>query len=185
MIIRLHEIPEDGKAFSWSHETAEINAVLADLIGQKAYKAEFFIRPINSRDFEMTGFIKTEIPEQCSRCGIDFEFGVNHSFREILIPTQPLGRTGKYARVNHLSDAEQNGPSVCEYAPDETFDMGEYLHEQVAINVPFNPAPPETDKGDCRLCGIQVRGRNFGYDEEIPQEKPQSPFSVLKNLKLQ
>lgn len=185
MKIRLRDIPEEGKSFSWNRQTAELNAILADLIGTTPHKAEFFIRPMNHRDFEMNGFIQTEAPDQCSRCGIDFNFKINQSFREILIPHQPEDRTGRYARVNHLSDVVDAGPSVCEYGSDEQFDMGEYLHEQIAISVPFNPAPEETPEGDCRLCGIKVKGKTFGYTEEMPEEKPESPFAALKNLKIQ
>lgn len=185
MKIRLIDIPEDGKAFVWSRETAELNAVLADLIEDRPYRAEFFIKPINHRDFELTGTIKTGLPEQCSRCGLDFDFKVDESYQEILIPYQPGDRTAKYAKVNHVSEAEQSGPGVQEYATDDTFDMGEYLHEQVAIALPFNPAPPENENGDCSLCLVKVRGRTFNYDEQMPVEKPQNPFAVLKGLKLQ
>lgn len=185
MRIHLADIPEEGKAFLWTRETSELNAVLQDLVGSLDYRAEFFIRPINNRDFELTGQIRTQAPEQCSRCGIDFNFPIQQKFHEILIPHQPEDRTGRYARVNHLSDAADKGPDSIEYDSSLSFDMGEYLHEQVGIAVPFNPAPPETEKGDCRLCGVQVKEGNFGYDEALPTEKPQNPFQVLKNLKLQ
>lgn len=184
MKIRLHEIPEDGKSFSWSRETGELNHVLADLIGQEDYRCEFFVRPLNSRDFALTGLIQTSAPEACSRCGDAFKFTVRTDLNEILIPHQGMDRTGRYSRVNHLSESEESGPSVSEYAVDHTFDMGEFVHEQIAIALPFNPAPEETAGGDCSLCGIKVRGRSFGYDEEMPTEKP-NPFAALKGFKVQ
>lgn len=184
MKIRLHEIPTEGKAFLWNRETAEINQVLFDLIGEAPYTAEFFIKPLNKRDFEMTGSVKTQVPDLCSRCGIDFKFPVNVKIREILIPYQPDDRTSKYSRVNHLSESEEGGPSVVEYDSDETFAMGEYLHEQIAIAVPFNPAPPVKEDGDCSLCERPVVGVSFNYEEELPEERPESPFSALKNLKI-
>ena len=185
MRINLHEIPEEGKKFLWNEKTKEINRALEDLIGSSAHVAEFFIKPINSKDFEMTGSIKTQLPESCSRCGLDFCFPVSQKFHEIIIPAQPEDRTGKYAKVNHISEAVISGPSVAEYGENETFEMGEYLHEQVAIALPFNPAPPEKANGDCSLCDIPVRGKTFAYNEEMPEEKAESPFEVLKNLKLQ
>jgi uncharacterized protein len=186
MRIRLHEIPEDGKSYLWTTETGELKAALKDLIGTSPYKAEFFIKPINGKDFQLNGTLKTGLPEQCSRCGIDFEFAINITFFEILIPRQPDDRTGHYAKANHISEmvTESGGTSSTEYDLDESFNMGEYAHQQIAITIPFNPAPPETDKGDCSLCGIVVRGRSFDYIEEMPEEKPQSPFAALKNLKL-
>jgi uncharacterized protein len=124
------------------------------------------------------------IPETCSRCGIDFKFDINQKFHEILIPHQPDDRTGKYARVNHVSEATQEGPSVTEYAANYNFNVGEYLHEQVAIALPFNPAPAEKANGDCSLCDKPVRGKTFSYTEDMPQEKTDNPFEVLKNLKI-
>ncbi len=182
MRINLHEIPEEGKKFLWNEKTKEISRELEDLIGPSAYTADFFVKPINSKDFQITGTIKTQMPEACSRCGIDFNFPVNQSFHEILIPAQPDDRTGKYAKVNHISEAATSGPSVAEYGANQTFEMGEYLHEQVAIALPFNPAPPEKPNGDCSLCDIQVRGKVFTYNEEMPEEKAANPFEVLKNI---
>lgn len=183
MRINLSEIPEEGRSYVCNRKTGELNAILKDLIGTAAYEAEFFIKPLNSKDFEMNGEIRTELPEDCSRCGIDFQLKINPSFREILIPRQTETRTGKYAKVNHISEAAESGPSVVEY-DGLVFDMGEYLHEMVAFAAPFNPAGPEDEKGDCSVCGISVRGRSFGYTEEMPAEKPESPFAALKNIKL-
>lgn len=185
MRLKLHEINEEGKAFKWTRQTAELNESLRDLIGERPYFCEFFVKPLNNRDFELSGEIRTQAPELCSRCGIDIEIPLRVKFREILIPKQPEDRTGRYARVNHLSDAGDEGPSVAEYDLDATFDMGEYLHEQVGLEIPYNPAPPENADGNCEDCGLQVRGQSFGYTEEIPLEKPESPFAALKNLKLQ
>ena len=184
MRINLHEIPEEGKKFLWNEKTKEITRELSDLIGSSAHIADFFIKPINSKDFQVVGTIKTQLPEACSRCGKDFEFPVHQKFHEILIPAQPEDRTGKYAKVNHISEAAVAGPSVTEYGANQTFEMGEYLHEQVAIALPFNPAPPEKANGDCSLCDIPVRGRVFTYNEDMPEEKVENPFEVLKNLSL-
>jgi uncharacterized protein len=185
MRIKLHEIPEDGKSFSWNQKTGEISRTLEDLIGRADHLAEFFIKPINSKDFEMTGSIQTKVADDCSRCGLDFTFPVNQKFHEILIPKQPEDRTGKYAKVNHISESETSGPSVTEYDANMVFEMGEYLHEQVAIALPFNPAPPEKANGDCSLCDKPVRGKLFVYNEEMPEEKTPKPFEVLKNLKIE
>lgn len=183
MKIQLSDIPEEGKTFISTPKTGELNLILKDLIGNAPFHAEFFIKPMNSRDFEMSGSISTTLPEDCSRCGIEFQLKIQPTFREIIIPHQEIDRTGKYTKVNHISEALEDGPSVVEHNG-LTFDMGEYLHEVVAIAAPFNPVGPENEKGDCSICGIRVRGRNFGYNEEIPAEKPESPFAALKNIKL-
>lgn len=183
MRINLTEVPEEGRAYVWTSQTGEINALLTDLIGNTPYTADFYLRPLNSRDFELTGTIKTELPEQCARCGIDFQYPVNSKFHEILIPKQNQPRGSKYSKVNHVSDLPEGGPDTSEYEG-HLFEMGEYLHEVVALAAPFNPAGPEDEKGDCSICKIPVKGRSFSYDEAMPEEKPLNPFSVLKNMKI-
>lgn len=183
MKINLAEIPEEGKSFVVNNKTAELNSVLKDLIGELPHRAEFFIRPLNARDFELTGTIETELPSECSRCALDFNLKINQPLNGLIIPRQEDVRTGKYAKVNHISEALTDGPVTAEH-DGLIFDMGEYVHEAVAIAAPFNPVGPENEKGDCSVCGIRVRGRSFGYDEVMPTEKPESPFAALKNIKL-
>ncbi|MEN0059880.1 MAG: DUF177 domain-containing protein [Bdellovibrio sp.] len=183
MKINLTEIPEEGRSYQWNTQSGELNQVLLDLVGKKAHTTEFFIKPLNSRDFELIGTIQTSLPEQCSRCGIDIDFPVNEKFHEILIPKQSQPRNSKYSRVNHLSDLPTGGPEVSEYEG-HIFDMGEFLHEVVALAVPFNPACPEKEQGKPDGCRFPVKDEGFVYDEPMPLEKPQNPFAALKNIKL-
>lgn len=184
MKINLFEIPEDGKQFEWTNKKAELAEVLADLIHEKTFKIEAYIRPLNSKDFEMTGTIKTMAPEQCSRCALDFDLDIDVRFQEIMIPHQPGDRTGKYARVNHLSDIHhEDRPSVVEYFANGDFDIAEYLHEQIALMIPFNPAPAEDKAGKCSLCHIPIQGQSFGFEDQMPETRANNPFEILKNLK--
>lgn len=181
MIINLLEIPNEGKLFVCNNQTAEFNEVLYDLIQNTTYQTEFTIRPLEQGTFELTGFVKTELPEQCSRCGLDFQFKVDEKFKEMLLPELDQPRNSKYAKANHFSDLHHEGPSVTEYQGHH-FNMGEYLHEVVALSAPYNPCAPVDIKGKCSICGINVFEKTFNYDEDF--EKPESPFSVLKNIKL-
>ncbi|MGZ3770545.1 MAG: YceD family protein [Bdellovibrio sp.] len=183
MKINLTEIPEEGRSYQWNSQTGELNSVLMDLIGKTLYETEFFIRPMNSRDFEVTGTVQTKLPEQCSRCGIEFALPINVKFHEFLIPKQDNPRGSKYSKVNHVSDLPEGGPDVTEYEG-HLFDIGEYIHEVVAMASPYKPVGPEDENGDCSICKIPVRGKTFGYDEKMPEEKPANPFAVLKNFKV-
>ena len=185
MKIRLGEIPEEGRSYVWNTQTGEISHVLEDLIQDQVYQTDFFIRPINSKDFELSGKIATRTTDLCSRCGIDILFPIKANFREILIPPQPEDRTGKYTKVNHVSEINEDGPHSTEYGSNQSFDMGEYLHEIVALCIPFNPAPPPDEKGNCSDCGISVPAEVFKYDEKIEPDVNSNPFDSLKNLKLQ
>ena len=182
--IRLSEIPEEGKSYLWNRETSELNKALEELVKDQKYEVSFFIKPLNTHDYSMTGTIKSQLPTDCSLCGLDFKLPVSIKINEILIPAQTSERKGHYAKVNHLSDAEGNSSTqALEYAENLNFDMGAYVHEAIAITIPFNPMPDTDEKGDCRTCGLNQKTHNFGYDEAMVDQKP-SPFAVLKNLKV-
>lgn len=183
MKIRLFEVPEEGRSYTWSSQSGEINEILADLVGRQTYEVQFYLRPINSRDFELTGSIRTRVPELCSRCGDDIFVAIQARFHEILIPPQPEERTGKYAKVNHVSEIEDSGPESCEYDRQGQFDMGEFLHEVVAINTPLYPSPAADGNGKCGECRRVINPEPLMYEEKITPGP--NAFAPLKNLKLQ
>ncbi len=182
MKIRLKDVPDLGATYHMTRKTGELTDSLSDLIGAKPYEVHFFIKPLaDDTNFEFRGSIKTASGELCSRCGDDFVFSIDQTFKELLIPGADLPRDGFYAKPNHISDLSNDGPSVVEYRGD-SFDLGEYLHEVVGMEIPFNPVPAEDKDGNCSQCHLFVRGKSFDYHE--PFEKPESPFSVLKKIKV-
>lgn len=183
--IRLFDIPPEGTSYVWDRKSGELNQALEDLIESQGYTVEFQIRPVNSRDFMLTGFIKTECPENCSLCGVDFKLPIYYRINEILIPHQPQGRNSQYAKVNHISDASDQGPQSFEYAASGELDMGEYVHEAIGLSLSPNPRPEADESGNCRVCGLNFETHNFGFDEPMEIEKPENPFAVLKGIKLQ
>lgn len=182
MKIRLFEVPEEGKHYVFNRKTAELNEIFEDLIGNEVYEANLFLRPINSKDFELTGKIQAQSPESCSRCGDDMIFPIQQVIREILIPKQAVDKTGKYSKLNHVLELQEGNTTDVLEVEDEIFDVGEYLHEVVALAVPFNPAPPVQD-GSCGLCKKAVKSEPFVYDEPMDGTK-QNPFAALKTIKL-
>lgn len=186
MRINLHEIPEEGREYLWSTPTGELTQTLQELIGSNTYTAQFTIRPMNHKDFELRGTIKTRAPDLCSRCGDDIKFPVEASFHEILIPPQEQDRSGRYSKVNHISESVEEGPGAVEYTPQMQFDMGEYLHETVAISIPYNPAPPLNSEGKCSECNLCPPKEAILYADTMEEETPKpNPFAALKGLKLQ
>jgi uncharacterized protein len=182
MLINLLEIPPEGKLFICNQKTGDLNSDLQDLIGKTPYQTEFTIRPLQTGTFELTGFFKTSLNEDCSRCGIDFELDVDQKIKELLIPEQVLDRTGKFAKANHVSDMHNEGPSVYEYQGHH-FNAGEYFHEVVALAEPYTPAPACDQSGNCSLCNKPVSGEKFSY-EDPGFEEPVTPFASLKDIKL-
>jgi uncharacterized protein len=182
MIINLLEIPAEGKNYICNQNTGDLNSDLRDLVGSAAFKVEFTLRPLQAGTFELTGFVQTQLPEDCSRCGLDFQMPVDQKFKELLIPEQTVPRNSKFAKANHISDMHNDGPSVVEYQGHH-FNAGEYLHEVIALAEPYTPAPACTADGHCTLCKKPVSDEKFSY-EDPGFEEPTSPFASLKNIKL-
>lgn len=181
MIIHLHEIPPEGQSWSLSNKTGELNPILKDLIGSAPFRTEFTITPLQSGTFDLRGFIKTEIPESCSYCGLDFQFDINETFHGLLMPALDTPRDAHFAKANHYSDQDNTGPEVVEYEGN-SFLAGEFIHEVVALAEPGKPAPPKDEAGNCSLCKINVENHDFSYDESMENKK--SPFSVLKQVNI-
>ncbi len=181
MKINLLEIPTDGQTWALNRKTSQLNEALQDLIGETAYKAEFTILPLGQGNFNLTGFIRTEIEEECSRCALDFQLELSESFHELLMPALETPRDAHFTKANHFSDQTSEGPSVVEYAGHH-FDAGEYFHEILALAIPTHPAPDEDAMGKCRVCQIPVRDRSFSFEEPVPVVE--SPFAALKKIKI-
>jgi uncharacterized protein len=182
MNINLKEIPPEGKTYICTQKTKELTESLKDLVGANEYQAEFSIRPLQAGTYELIGFIKTQIPEDCSRCALDFTQPIHERFSELLLPTMDQPRNSKYSKVNHVSDLNSQGPEVTEYKGHH-FNAGEYIHGVIGLAVPFNPAPPVDKQGSCTLCKKSLSELKLNYTDP-GFEEPQSPFTVLKNLKL-
>ena len=182
MLINLTEIPEEGRQYICNEKTNDLNESLKDLIGKQPHQAEFFIRPMQPGTFELRGFIKTTLPEDCSRCGIDFDLSVDEKFTEILIPEQKMERTAKYAKTNHVSDMA-GGLETYEYKGNH-FNAGEYLHEVVGLSEPLTPAPACDASGNCSLCHKNVSKEAFKFEEPGFEAPTKTPFDALKNIKL-
>lgn len=190
MIINLQEIPPEGKTYICNQHTGHLNQALRDLIGNKPHQAEFTIRPLQADTLELTGWIKAELPEDCSRCGLDFQLQVHEKFRELLMPLEKNPRNAKYSKPNHVSDMKIEDFSVIEYQGHH-FNAGEYLHQVVALTEPLTPAPECDKNGTCLVCHKPISKELFVYEDpgfEEPEEPngdtPRSPFSALKNIKL-
>ncbi len=181
MLINLLDIPTEGKNFSLNRSTGDLNDSLKDLIGNSEYLSQFKITPMQSGTFELKGFIQTLTQEDCSRCGDDFNFKIDQKFNEILMPELETPRNGFYAKPNHISDLKENDLEVVEFKG-HLFNMGEFVHEIIALAQPFNPAPDCDKSGKCVLCHKDA-SKTFSY-EDPGFEKPEKPFEALKNLKL-
>lgn len=185
MKIRLNEIPTDGRSYTLNRETAELNKTLQDLLQKSNYQVDVYIRPINSKDFQISGVVKTQLPEVCSRCGDDFSMTIDKKINDILIEQPEDDRTGRYAKtLNTALESEGTEELSVSHYKDDQFDLGEYIHEAIALEIPFNPAPPCSTNGDCTVCHKNFKEKKVFYDEIMSEEIKSNPFEALKNIKL-
>jgi uncharacterized protein len=183
MKLKLNEIPDEGREYIYTKETGELNEDLRDLIENNQYHVQFFIKPLNHKDFVMNGTVTTKTKEICSLCGETFHFPTKAKINEIIIPKTTDKDHEKQSRANHISEQDENAPSVSEYKG-EVFEIGDFVHEAVALSIPFNPKPELTEKGDCSVCLKSLLSSPFVYDENISIVEKINPFSALKDLKL-
>ena len=174
MKIRLNEVPENGQNYDFNRKTAELNEALSDLIKSNDYNVDIFISPLNSKDFSLSGTVLTKIPQQCGRCAEDFNFEIKKKINEILIPTQEQDRTSKYAKSSAIQVSEET-ISVTEYTKQQ-FDLGEFIHEAVALEIPFVCY--------CETCSTVTDDQAFIYDEKMGEDVKPNPFQALKGIKL-
>ena len=182
--IKLNEVPEEGRSYSYNRLTGELNEDLKDLIGANDYKTDFFLKPLNHKDFSLRGQIQTATQEICSLCGETFNFKTTAQLNEIIIPSAPNSKNlEKQSKSNHVSEMGETEISVSEYKND-VLEIGELIHEAIALSVPFNPKPDLKDDGSCTICDKLAQLGQFNYDENMGNVKKVNPFEALKDLKI-
>lgn len=135
--IRLKEIPQEGRRYDFDRTSGELNAALNDLIASRSFEVDMFIKPVGNA-YEMSGRVKTSLPETCSKCGWDFDLGVERSFREILMEDSEEHRKNQSVHGNQSVDFLGNELSMTPVRG-EVFDPGEFVHEVIALAEPFYP----------------------------------------------
>ena len=177
MKIRLAEIPEDGRRFTFTRETGELNTALKDLIPKAPYRVEFLIRPLGNA-YEMEGKIVTTMNELCSLCGWDLSLPLSKTFKEILIEETKLDRDAKHVHGNNSVDFLTDGPSTTPYR-DGVFETDPYFHELIAISEPLYPS---CEDPDCEHLE-EARAKQAEINAEFERaDEGTNPFAKLKSL---
>jgi uncharacterized protein len=121
------------------------------------------------------GRIKGKIRLQCSRCLESFlktvEEPVGLEWRLI---SSPLNSSDREEAGVQIEDLETG------LIQDGVLDLAESILEEVILTVPIQPLCRESCLGLCPVCG---ENRNMNFCHCKLKEK-NSPFSVLKNLKV-
>lgn len=183
MKIRLNEIPEAGRAYQFDRETAELDQDLEDLIGQRDYDVDLFIKPIGNA-YELRGQVKTAVGEVCSKCGWDFDFAITKPIREILFEEHEEHRKAHSVHGNQSVDFSDQTLSMVPVRGD-VFNVGAFVHEAIALSEPFYPM---CGGGEICLRENEVaeirRKLEAEWERAEAEEKHRGnpAFAVLQNL---
>lgn len=176
MLIQLNEIPSDGCTFDFNRKTGELNDSLKDIIGEEEYDVHVDVMPLG-KSFDLRGLIRTRFHEVCSFCATEFDLPVTEKFHELVVREDQ----------NHLKGFDEDFSidekiNVVTTQNPNQFDVGELIHEVLALSEPTQPACRPGCKGLCQNCGQNLNEGPCGCAEQ--QKAEASPFSVLKKLKL-
>jgi uncharacterized protein len=184
--INLKELPPEGHEFQYSEQTGELTPQLKDLIGTNPYAVSLTVTPAGNT-FTLKGSLKAKMDLQCSLCAVDFKFPIDLSLNELLVvmKKQPLGKGDHQTKANHAHEWAAQGPDYILLESD-VFNVGDYLHEMVALAEPLRPlGKPDCDKNCENLAGRERRPwLSYGDEPETDHKISPNPFQVLEKIKL-
>jgi uncharacterized protein len=179
MKIRLNEIPEDGRSFTFTRESGELNAALKDILAKVPYRVDMTIRPLGNA-FELEGKLVTSMAELCSLCGWDLTLPLNKTFKEILIEEPEVDRETHHVHGSGSVDFMSEVGASSTYK-DDVFEAGEFIHELVAISEPLYPACGDPD---CEHLEEATAKRAELAAEFARADETKSPFAKLKDIQV-
>jgi uncharacterized protein len=185
LYINLKELPPEGHQFTYSDQTGELSAVLRDLIGSNPYSAKITIAPMGNT-FDLRGEIQTKMDLQCALCAIEFKYPIELKLHELIVvmKKQALQKGDQTTKANHAHEWEAQGPDYI-LLDSDTFNIGDYLHEMVALSEPLRPlGKPDCDKDCDNLTNRERRPwLSYGNDQDAQPVKA-NPFQILEKIKL-
>lgn len=162
----------------------------------RSIRAHFSLRKVDEV-VVASGDIKTHVRLVCSRCANEFQLDLAPHFSALFCkdpvmagvahlqgPGKPAGQHNGFARHAHDQghDALMAAGKDLDitYLSEDYIDLKELMMEQLQLQIPFQPLCREDCKGICVHCGADLNVGRCACAKMIKE----SPFSVLKNLKL-
>ncbi len=174
--VKLNEIPQGGLELHYSTSSHELDCALFDLLGETPiYKVDLLLSHLDSVT-QLKGSISATVTHSCSRCAEDFQSPLNKKFTTVYSKSEEGIKT--------LSDGldDLQGSFDIEFITGNELDVGEVVHEQIAIDIPFQPLCSEDCKGLCPQCGANLNTEEPHAHSES-EDKTDSPFAKLKVLR--
>lgn len=176
MIIKLNEIPDEGKDFDFDQTTGELNLDLNDVLKGNPHSVHLRIQPMGSA-IEARGRVTAQLPVECAFCAKSFNHPVQEPFHDLLMSKSKT----KCDIKGNESDFEDSNVTVTELEGNN-YEFGAYIRELLLLAEPFQPECKKGCLGLCSSCGADKNDGPCSCSEEKTART--SAFSVLKSLKL-
>ena len=182
--IALKDLPNEGREFTFTRDSGELNEGLKDLIDSNDFHVQFRITPVGNA-FDLRGSLKTAMDLQCSLCATDFKFKINLNLHELILIQKAFAKGDQQSRANHAHELSDGGPDYI-LLESEVFDVIEYVHEAIALAEPIRPiGRPDCDENCENLKDrVQRDWLTFGDDPKLSEKMGTNPFKVLEKMKL-
>jgi len=155
--IKLKNLSNRGIDLYYNQESTELTQKLKSLIGENNYMIKIHIRSAGHSSYIIKGAIQTWLNLLCARCAYEFKAPINKQFEEKIILQKKLTRVDKPIRSNHFSELiNAEDFTVTDSA---LFDIGEFLHELIAIEEPLRSLGTKACDNDSFHCEHLVKMR--------------------------
>lgn len=180
--LNLNEVTSDPMEFNTNRQYGDLNEVLNDLIGDQDYSVHLSLQKVGNA-YLMSGDVKTKLPLTCSDCGGEYLHPLDQHFEELLVIQDPYQKGDRASRNNHSHEWETDQPQ-CTYLESNVADLGELVHEQIALLEPLRPQGDVDPSHECEdVSQIKREWLSFGESDK-PLDDKQNPFKALEGLKL-
>lgn len=180
MKISIHQIPKEGLTFDFSREKW-----LLPLIAH-ALPKDFFAIDSLSGSLQLEKFdkqvqahadVRLALQSTCHRCLKPYPLNVRYRGNRLFVPLYESERQQRLEKQIQAAPAEED--LNFSYYRQETLDLGQFLVEQILLELPSIALCASDCKGLCPVCGTN---RNDASCECSPKQKAtHSPFGTLKN----
>ena len=168
MIIQISGFPVEGKEFTLEEPSSLVSAGLN--LGPVTGR----IRVDKSGDyFVVRGEVETTVTLRCDRCLEDYPYPVHTEVYAVLVSADLLREAGTESVELTSQDLD-----ITSYEGEE-FDLEPIVEDQIVLSLPLRNVCSEECLGICPTCGAN-RNRT---PCNCLDNGPESPFSVLRNLK--
>lgn len=174
MQINIANIPDEGSELTFSRGEEWFPRILPEKDG-----TNFSVQNVDVdctvkrvlRNVTVRGNIRAGLELECCRCLAKFDLPVEEDFKYTF--TQAPDALDEEIELTY-EDLD------FAYFEGDIIELDQAIAEQIILQIPIKPLCSDSCRGLCPICGINLNRETCNHKEE----RIDSPFAVLKNLKV-